>query len=121
MKDNIEFVTFYILVLGLFAVLLCTENSILFSASISLICSFTGVFIGQLIKKNNKFHVTKSHLWILSGLFSLAIIISLCVYFLLDSNPNKMLYIILTNLALSLISIFYLCFLYKNYKKAIEE
>ena len=51
MRNNIKLALFYILILGLFSILLCTENSIWFSASIAMICTSTGVCIGQLIKK----------------------------------------------------------------------
>ena len=49
MRNNIKLALFYILILGLFSILLCTENSIWFSASIAMICTSTGVCIGQLI------------------------------------------------------------------------
>ena len=56
MRNNIKLALFYILILGLFSILLCTENSIWFSASIAMICTSTGVCIGQLIKKRKRFH-----------------------------------------------------------------
>ena len=43
MRNNIKLALFYILILGLFSILLCTENSIWFSASIAMICTSTGV------------------------------------------------------------------------------
>ena len=89
MRNNIKLALFYILILGLFSILLCTENSIWFSASIAMICTSTGVCIGQLIKKRKRFHASTDKLWVLSGLFLLSIIISLCIYFFFDNNPIK--------------------------------
>ena len=106
MRNNIKLALFYILILGLFSILLCTENSIWFSASIAMICTSTGVCIGQLIKKRKRFHASTDKLWVLSGLLS--IIISLCIYFLFDNNPNKVTYILLMNLVLALGSILYI-------------
>ena len=103
MRNNIKLALFYILILGLFSILLCTENSIWFSASTS-----TGVCIGQLIKKRKRFHASTDKLWVLSGLFLLSIIISLCIYFFFDNNPNKVTYILLMNLVLALGSILYI-------------
>ena len=71
MRNNIKLALFYILILGLFSILLCTENSIWFSASIAMICTSTGVCIGQLIKKRKRFHASTDKLWVLSGLFLL--------------------------------------------------
>ena len=63
MRNNIKLALFYILILGLFSILLCTENSIWFSASIAMICTSTGVCIGQLIKKRKRFHASTDKLW----------------------------------------------------------
>lgn len=41
-------------------------------------------------------------------LFLLSIIISLCIYFFFDNNPNKVTYILLMNLVLALGSILYI-------------
>ena len=97
MRNNIKLALFYILILGLFSILLCTENSIWFSASIAMICTSTGVCIGQLIKKRKRFHASTDKLWVLSGLF-----------FFFDNNPNKVTYILLMNLVLALGSILYI-------------
>ena len=100
MRNNIKLALFYILILGLFSILLCTE--------IAMICTSTGVCIGQLIKKRKRFHASTDKLWVLSGLFLLSIIISLCIYFFFDNNPNKVTYILLMNLVLALGSILYI-------------
>ena len=89
MRNNIKLALFYILILGLFSILLCTENSIWFSASIAMICTSTGVCIGQLIKKRKRFHASTDKLWVLSGLFLVT-------------------YILLMNLVLALGSILYI-------------
>ena len=50
MKGNIKLALFFVLLLGLFTILLCTESSRWFSASIAMIFTMSGVFLGQLIK-----------------------------------------------------------------------
>lgn len=98
---------FYVIIIGLFSVSLCTENSILFSSSISLIFTFTGVFVGQLLKNRKRFHVSADKLWVLSGLFLLAVLISLCIYYY-DNEQNKVKYILLINLILASCSVLYI-------------
>lgn len=44
MKGNIKLALFFVLLLGLFTILLCTENSRWFSASIAMIFTMSGVF-----------------------------------------------------------------------------
>lgn len=108
MKDNIKLALFFALILGLFTILLCTESSSWFSASIALIFTMSGVFVGQLIKKRGKNHIDTNVLWGLSGLFLLAIVASLCIYFLLGNEQAKLTYIVLTNLILASGSIAYI-------------
>ena len=50
MRNNIKLALFYILILGLFSILLCTENSIWFLFHCNDLY-INGVCIGQLIKK----------------------------------------------------------------------
>ena len=87
---------------------LLIPQAVVGSASIAMICTSTGVCIGQLIKKRKRFHASTDKLWVLSGLFLLSIIISLCIYFFFDNNPNKVTYILLMNLVLALGSILYI-------------
>ncbi len=54
MKGNIKLALFFVLLLGLFTILLCTESSRWFSASIAMIFTMSGVFLGQLIKNRRK-------------------------------------------------------------------
>ena len=49
MKGNIKLALFFVLLLGLFTILLCW-----FSASIAMIFTMSGVFLGQLIKNRRK-------------------------------------------------------------------
>ena len=51
MKGNIKLALFFVLLLGLFTILLCTRW---FSASIAMIFTMSGVFLGQLIKNRRK-------------------------------------------------------------------
>ena len=108
MKDNIKLALFFVLLLGLFTILLCTESSRWFTASIAMIFTMSGVFVGQLIKNRRKVHFGAGVLWGLSGLFLLAIIISLSIYFLLANEQSKQIYIVLTNLVLAFGSMVYL-------------
>lgn len=59
MKGNIKLALFFVLLLGLFTILLCTESSRWFSASIAMIFTMSGVFLGQLIKNRRKKVVNK--------------------------------------------------------------
>lgn len=54
MKGNIKLALFFVLLLGLFTILLYTESSRWFSASIAMIFTMSGVFLGQLIKNRRK-------------------------------------------------------------------
>lgn len=54
MKGNIKLALFFVLLLGLFTILLCTESGRWFSASIAMIFTMSGVFLGQLIKNRRK-------------------------------------------------------------------
>ena len=54
MKGNIKLALFFVLLLGLFTVLLWSESSHWFSASIAMIFTMSGVFLGQLIKNRRK-------------------------------------------------------------------
>ena len=54
MKGNIKLALFFVLLLGLLPFFLCTESSRWFSASIAMIFTMSGVFLGQLIKNRRK-------------------------------------------------------------------
>lgn len=108
MNSKIKSTVFLTAILGLFTLAMCTENSILFSSSIAMICTMSGVFIGQLIKKKSQVH--RSMLWRLAGLFLLSIVISFCFKYFADDNETGIIYIILTNLILALGAISYLMF-----------
>lgn len=56
MKDNIKLALFFVVIWGAFTILLCTESSRWHSASIAMIFTMSGVFVGQLIqnRKNEK-------------------------------------------------------------------
>ena len=54
MKDNIKLALFFVVIFGAFTILLCTESSRWHSASIAMIFTMSGVFVGQLIKNRRK-------------------------------------------------------------------
>lgn len=111
LKDRLGLMTYSIMILSMFTILLCTKNNFLFSISIAVICTSTGVLLGQLIKR--KVQIPKSGLRILLGLFLLSISISLGFYFLVE-NQYKLTYIVLTNLFFTLGAIAYLWFFKRN-------
>lgn len=108
MKTNIKLTLFIAFILALFTIVLCTKSSYWFSLSIAMIFTSTGVLIGQLIKHKNKMNISISQLWMPLGLFLLAIVLSLCFYFLLDNSQNRIIYIVLTNTVLAVGSIIFL-------------
>ena len=89
MRNDIKLVIFYILLLVLFSIGLCTENSFCLSMSISLSFSSTGIFIGQAIKRRKLVNVDKGKLGVLLGLFILGIAISLILNSYMKTNDNK--------------------------------
>ena len=54
MKDNIKLALFFVVIFGAFTILLCTESSRWRSASIAMIFTMSGVFVGQLIQNRKK-------------------------------------------------------------------
>ena len=54
MKDNIKLALFFVVIFGAFTILLCTESSRWHSASIAMIFTMSGVFVGQLIQNRKK-------------------------------------------------------------------
>ena len=54
MKDNIKLALFFVVIWGAFTILLCTESSRWHSASIAMIFTMSGVFVGQLIQNRKK-------------------------------------------------------------------
>lgn len=108
MKTSIKLALFLTFILALFTIVLCTDNSHLFSFSIAMIFTSAGVLIGQFIKHKNNLNISISQLWMPLGLFLLAIVLSLCFYFLLDDIQNRIIYIVLTNTVLAVGSIIFL-------------
>lgn len=108
MRDNIKLALFFALILGLFTILLCTESSGWFSASIAMIFTMSGVFVGQLIKNRKTVRFDTGVLGAITGLFLLAVAISLCIYFLLENERTRIICIVLTNLILASGSMVYL-------------
>lgn len=53
MKDNIKLALFFVVILGAFTILLCTESSSWFSASVAMILIMSGVFLGLYIVLTN--------------------------------------------------------------------
>lgn len=105
MNGNYKLALYFALILAMVTILLCTESTYWFSFSISMIFTSTGVLIGKLIKYKRNLQINVGKLWMPLGLFLLAIALSLCFYFLLDSNHNRITYIAVTNVILAICSI----------------
>lgn len=105
MNGNYKLALYFVLILAMVTILLCTESTYWFSFSIAMIFTSTGVLIGQFIKYKKYLQISVDKLWISFGLFLLAIALSLCFYFLLDSNHNRITYIAVTNIILAICSI----------------
>ena len=69
MKDNIKLALFFVVIFGAFTILLCTESSRWHSASIAMIFTMSGVFVGQLIQREFEIKSKNSKLSVIDKLY----------------------------------------------------
>lgn len=103
---------YFIAVLGLITLLLCTEDSRVFSFSIAMICTMTGLLISQCIKK--KITAPKEVAWKIIELFLACLVVSIGIQQGVENDTYRITFIVLVNIIIGIGAITYLL----TYKKS---